>query len=223
MVEDDPSSLVCVLIDEVESLASCRNNTAASGDPSDAMRAVNSLLTSLDRLRSFPNVLVLATTNLTGSIDDAFLDRVDLKMHIGLPILRARYQILQTCLEELLRVGIIAYHPTMSKGPSSIVMDFDELDSEGEHKEDAMVLAASSETTSEVENNTNERLGLGMLLRRCAQQAEGLSGRSLRKLPLQAHAQFLNGGMEGDGISLQLFLEALCLAIEDEKKARAEL
>ena len=89
MVQDDPSTLVCILIDEVESLASSRNNSS-SGDPSDAMRAVNSLLTSLDRLRSFPNVLVLATTNLTASVDDAFVDRVDLKLHIGMPILKAR-------------------------------------------------------------------------------------------------------------------------------------
>ena len=76
MVEDDPKCLVCILIDEVESLASSRGQQQ-SGDPSDAMRAVNSLLTSLDRLRSFPNVMVLATTNLTGRIDAAFVDRVD--------------------------------------------------------------------------------------------------------------------------------------------------
>jgi hypothetical protein len=105
MVQDDPSTLVFVLIDEVESLASSRNN-ASGGDPSDAMRAVNSLLTSLDRLRSFPNVLVLATTNLAGSVDAAFVDRVDLKVHIGMPILKARYQIICSCLEELVHVGI---------------------------------------------------------------------------------------------------------------------
>jgi hypothetical protein len=45
---------------------------------------------SLDHLRSFPNVLVLATSNLTLSVDIAFLDRADLKVFVGLPILEAQ-------------------------------------------------------------------------------------------------------------------------------------
>jgi DNA polymerase III delta prime subunit len=210
MVEDDPGSLICVLIDEVESLASSRNSTSSSGDPSDAMRAVNSLLTSLDRLRRFPNVLVLATTNLTGSIDSAFVDRVDLKIQIGLPILRARYQILQTCLEELIRVAII-------KQPCSI-FDFDDIDEDGEHKMDC--------------HRTSDTVGTGdditsRMLLDCARQAEGFSGRSLRKLPLQAYAQYLgcNGCIttRENGVPPHIFLEALSLAIMDEQKARAGL
>lgn len=84
MVEEDPKSLVVVLIDEVESLAGSRSSLSGAGEPSDAMRAVNALLTSLDRLRSFPNVLVLSTSNLTSSVDVAFLDRADLKLFVGL-------------------------------------------------------------------------------------------------------------------------------------------
>ncbi len=71
------------------------------------MRAVNALLISLDRLRSFPNVLMLATTNLTSSDDLAFVDRADVKQFIGLPILEARYEIFRSSLKELARVGII--------------------------------------------------------------------------------------------------------------------
>ena len=213
MVEDDPGSLVCVLIDEVESLASSRNSTSSSGDSSDAMRAVNSLLTSLDRLRSFPNVLVLATTNLTGSIDSAFVDRVDLKIHIGLPILRARYQILQTCLEELIRVAII-------KQPCSI-LDFDEVDKDGEHK---MEYQGTSHNTIDTDDYTLSR-SLSIIVA-CARQVEGFSGRSLRKLPLQAYAQYLGGDasciMGDNGVPPRIFLEALSLAIHEEQKARAD-
>jgi len=191
MVEDDPHALVCVLIDEVESLASSRSNNAG-GDPSDGMRAVNSLLTSLDRLRSFPNVLVLATTNITGQIDDAFVDRVDLKLEIGLPILRARYEILRSCLEELIRVGIV-------EGPSDdVVMDFPAISEE--------------EIYSDEKDDASDRLY------QCAKRAEGLSGRSLRRLPLQAHSQ-----CGGFGVSVPLFLDALSKAIETEKSARLKL
>ena len=42
---------------QVESLAAARK--ASSSEPSDAIRAVNALLTQLDALRRFPNVMIL--------------------------------------------------------------------------------------------------------------------------------------------------------------------
>ena len=38
-------------------------------------RVVNALLTQLDSLKSEPNVLILTTSNITGAIDLAFVDR----------------------------------------------------------------------------------------------------------------------------------------------------
>ena len=203
MVEDDPHSLVCVLIDEVESLASSRSN-GGGGDPSDGMRAVNSLLTSLDRLRSFPNVLVLATTNITGQIDDAFVDRVDLKLEIGLPILRARYAILRTCLEELVRVGILV----SADDPMTTEQTF----------------ADFADVMEEQSSNTEKNSESALLLE-CAKQAEGLSGRSLRRLPLQAHSKCATLGIFGQDnkVSVPMFLKALSLAIETEQSARLNL
>jgi pachytene checkpoint protein 2 len=106
MVQDDPNTLICVLIDEIESLASSRS-ASNSGDPTDAMRAVNALLTSLDKLKSFPNLLVMGTTNLKGRLDEALVDRADLKVYLGNPIVEARFEILKSCLLELMRAGII--------------------------------------------------------------------------------------------------------------------
>lgn len=48
---EDPESLVCVLIDEVESLTKARASTSAGTDPSDALRVVNALLTQLDHIK----------------------------------------------------------------------------------------------------------------------------------------------------------------------------
>jgi hypothetical protein len=39
--------------------------TGGGGEPSDAVRAVNALLTQLDLLRRKPNVMVLTTSNIT--------------------------------------------------------------------------------------------------------------------------------------------------------------
>lgn len=183
MVQDDPSCLVCVLIDEIESLAASRSALTSTGEPSDALRAVNSLLTSLDRLRSLPNVLVIATTNLTASVDAAFLDRADLKIYIGLPCLQARYEILRSCLDELARVGIL----TISNPSSDALLAFRDIARSDESQPSTVLVSLA-----------------GM--------AEGLSGRSLRRLALQAHALFVRRPQA----SLTLFLSALQRTIERE-------
>lgn len=59
----DEEIFVCVLIDEVESITTARTKTIGS-EPSDAMRVVNVLLTQLDRMKTRPNILVMATSNL---------------------------------------------------------------------------------------------------------------------------------------------------------------
>lgn len=168
MVEDDPKVLVCVLLDEIESLAVSRSKLG-DGDPSDSMRAVNALLTSLDRLKVFPNVLVLATTNLTNKVDPAFCDRADLKVFVGPPIKAARIEILNSCLQEMVRVGLV--------------------ESEGVPKWDDVAAAS-----------------------------EGLSGRSLRRLPLQAYSLFLFS--EPTPIQTSTFLDALLKTIEQEQKTK---
>ncbi|UYV70733.1 TRIP13 [Cordylochernes scorpioides] len=105
---DDPKSLVFVLIDEVESLAHTRTASMGGTEPSDAIRVVNALLTQIDQIRRFPNVIILTTSNVTGAIDLAFVDRADIKQYIGPPSVAAIYQIYFTAIQELLKVGIVA-------------------------------------------------------------------------------------------------------------------
>lgn len=103
----DRSGFVVVLIDEVESLTKARASAAAGVEPSDAIRVVNALLTELDKIRKHPNVLVMTTSNLSESIDPAFLDRVDFLQYIGSPGVEASYRILRSCMEELMRVKLV--------------------------------------------------------------------------------------------------------------------
>lgn len=200
MVEDEPNSLFCVLIDEVESLASSRVSTGGSGgggsEPSDAVRAVNSVLTSLDSIRGYRNVLVLTTTNITGSIDAAFIDRVDLKQYVGYPCLQARYEILRSCIKELIRVGIV----------TADCSKFTELKS--------FACAAI------LSNDQAEDCSFEMTLLQCAEAAENLSGRSLRKLPFQSHAFFVRSF---DALPLSQFLASLKHGIDREKSSRNDL
>lgn len=102
---EDRAALVCVLIDEVESLTSARSSAFRGSEPSDAIRVVNALLTQLDQIRRHPNVLILTTSNISGAIDIAFIDRADIKQYIGMPSVSAIYKIYHTCLKELTRAS----------------------------------------------------------------------------------------------------------------------
>ena len=96
-----------VLIDEVESLAGTRS--CAAGEPSDGLRAVNAILTGLDRLKRYHNCLVVTTSNMMkeGGIDPAFLSRCDVRMFVGGMGEEARYGVLKEEVEEMIRVGVV--------------------------------------------------------------------------------------------------------------------
>ena len=104
---EDQETLVFVLVDEVESLAAARKSAANGAEPSDAIRVVNALLTQLDALKKWPNAVVLTTSNITEAIDVAFVDRADIKCYIGPPGERARYEILRSCVNELIRCDLV--------------------------------------------------------------------------------------------------------------------
>jgi len=56
----------------VESLTAARSDHNSGGggsEPGDAVRVVNAMLTQLDALIAYPNVLVIATSNISDSID----------------------------------------------------------------------------------------------------------------------------------------------------------
>ncbi|KAJ8922930.1 hypothetical protein NQ315_001474 [Exocentrus adspersus] len=106
-IVEDGNMLVCVLIDEVESLAHARNQCVSGNEPSDSIRVVNAVLTEIDQIKRFPNVLILATSNMTETIDIAFVDRADIKQYLGVPTAPAIYKIYYSCIQELFKAQII--------------------------------------------------------------------------------------------------------------------
>ncbi|KAK9467665.1 P-loop containing nucleoside triphosphate hydrolase protein [Lipomyces arxii] len=103
----DERCLVFVLIDEIESLTAARKAAVSGNEPSDALRVVNAFLTELDRLRDAKNVLILTTSNLIDAMDSAFIDRVDIKQYVGYPSTMAVYEILRSCMLELIRCRLV--------------------------------------------------------------------------------------------------------------------
>lgn len=68
---------------------------------------MNAVLTQLDQIRKHPNVLILTTSNLTSSIDSAFLDRADIKQYIGFPDVNGLAQIYRAMMRELIDSGLV--------------------------------------------------------------------------------------------------------------------
>lgn len=103
--------LIFVLIDEVESLTMGREAAFSGNDPTDSVRAVNAVLTQLDKIKRHQNVYILCTSNIERALDSAFMDRVGLVRHISFPEEPAIIAILQNCTEEMSRVGLLEIPP----------------------------------------------------------------------------------------------------------------
>lgn len=91
-----------VLLDEVETLAVDRGKLSLDSNPIDVHRAVDAVLTSVDRLaREYPSLLFVATSNVPDVVDVAFISRADVVYRFPLPDTKARGQILRTTLEDV--------------------------------------------------------------------------------------------------------------------------
>jgi len=137
---------------------------------------VNALLTQLDKLRHKKNVLVMSTSNLAKAIDSAFVDRADIVQYIDLPPSEAIYVILRSCLLELMTRGVVA--------PA----DVPSLE-EARYFERTMVTIDPS-----VASQRPRQIAacLFRLAHSCKDQK--MSGRSLRRLPVLAHARYISLG-----------------------------
>ncbi|KAI4838510.1 AAA family ATPase [Plasmodium brasilianum] len=193
---------ICLLIDEVESLSADRKRSMGSTEPSDSIRVVNTLLTQIDSLKYYHNTLLLTTSNISEMIDDAFIDRVDLKQFIGLPNEECRYEIYKDCIGELIEKGIVCF--------SSKIPSYQRIQKLLKNEKD----------------KAKDEYNYGYELVKCSKMSKGFSGRCLRRIPFQAYAYFCQATLrfynstinnqQNAFISLQDFLVALQMAIQKE-------
>lgn len=160
-LETESDVFICILIDEVESLSAARKAALNGMEPSDSVRVVNALLTQLDKLKTKSNVLVLTTSNITDAIDPAFIDRADIKQYVGEPTPKAKYAILESCINELQDKGLILTNDNEN------LINWREIDS-----------SLSFINSNELSNR----------LLKISIKSENMSGRTLRKLPFLAYA-----------------------------------
>ncbi|EDN06744.1 predicted protein [Histoplasma mississippiense (nom. inval.)] len=213
ILEEEPDTFVCVFIDEAETLIAKREQSVHGNEPFDAMRAVNALLTALDRLRHRQNVVVLCTSNLITALDSAFLDRVDIKQFMPNPSSRVIYEIFRSCLENLNHCGLI-------HGATFDVVRVDQ-DNPNTPLKYVSCPAETLDLPSHTEMVLWYKLFPESVPRRLADVAEasvGLSGRSLRRLPalsLVLHSDYSK-------CTIEQAVRALALGVEEEKRAGVE-
>ena len=201
-LEADDHGHLYVLIDEVESVAADRSraSSGSGGEPADAVRAVNALLTCLDALRRRANVTLLCTSNLPDAIDAAFLDRVDLTLAIPRPNCRARYRLLHAATFELVRTGVIrgglpeyvdvAVASRLARAMADGDGDGDGLGAETHHMLPAVALYVA------------------------ASRLPPTSGRRMCKLPATAVAKALRESSGVEAVSLFAFVASLRETVE---------
>lgn len=88
-----------IFIDEVEWICSARKDGKSSGSGYDGRQKAE-LLAQMDGTKGDnTQVLVLASTNLPRTLDDAFLRRFDMRIYVPLPDHEARFELFKKKLE----------------------------------------------------------------------------------------------------------------------------
>ena len=171
MCEDDSEEFICVLIDEVETIAITRE-ASANGESQESLRATNAFLTGLDRMKGYPNIAFLCTSNMVGSLDTAFLDRCGLKLAVERPSLASQYDILRGRIQKLIARGIILSETVLPPY----------RDAEIDRNIDPELPGAKLLRMIELINSASSKHTEGMI-----------SGRALTQFPEQALLRYLRG------------------------------
>jgi SpoVK/Ycf46/Vps4 family AAA+-type ATPase len=88
-----------LLLDEVEGMAVSRSQTSMSTNPADIHRATDAVLMGLDELtKNHPHIVVVATSNFSGAVDEAFISRADRIIEVPRPGVEALTEIIRDTL-----------------------------------------------------------------------------------------------------------------------------
>ena len=98
----DDGMATVVLLDEVESMAIARSEASLAANPADVHRATDAVLAALDSNTAlYSNLVFVATSNFLGALDEAFLSRVDVHIHVPAPNESGITKILKHALESM--------------------------------------------------------------------------------------------------------------------------
>jgi hypothetical protein len=174
--------------------------------------------------------MVLTTSNITEAIDLAFVDRADIKAYVGPPGFEARCAIITSSINELIAKGLVQLADNEAAGLPTIQAmrerakehGFDDLEAWGRwcYKEyvshqNAVGWNPDGSCKQPYIPLDDARFSYALILT----EAEGFSGRALRKLPFLGYALAHTNGR----CSLSQFMNGFDRAIEQELLDRSSL
>jgi len=199
--DEDMEQFICVLIDEVESIAGSRTTSTMRGEAQDSLRATNALLTGFDRIKCKSNLIVLCTSNMPDSLDPAFLDRCGLSIAVHPPSLASQYTILRDGAQKLINRGVI-----LSKATIPIYRDVPRL-----RVIDPTNPGSKLYSIVELINVINAEIP----------STNHISGRALKQLPEKALLRYLRG--EDCDLDWALKLIEHCVKAEQRRGRKRKL
>ncbi len=109
-----------VLLDEVESIAVARSEASLAANPVDVHRATDAVLAAFDsNTVNFPNLVFVVTSNFVRTLDEAFLSRADVHIHVPSPDSSGIVAILQHALQAMVpafaSLGQLACDPGLER------------------------------------------------------------------------------------------------------------
>ncbi|RFU31242.1 hypothetical protein B7463_g5121, partial [Scytalidium lignicola] len=168
---------ICVLIDEIEGIASSRSLGVTHGEAQDSLRATNALLSGLDRVRHYPNIIILSTSNMIDCLDTAFTDRCSIQF-VGAPAFSSQYTILRNCFLKMMNQGVISYGMAECVNPKHIIPPFREAN--------LYLVLNKDDPGTKLFNILQLQNSDG-----CSRSQGGISGRKLAQLLEQAIMRYL--------------------------------
>ena len=115
-----------VLLDEVESMVVARSEASLAANPADVHRATDAVLAAFDsNTVNFPNLVFVVTSNFVRTLDEAFLSRADVHIHVPVPDSSGIVAILQHALQAMVPVfasfGQLACDPELERVAERLV------------------------------------------------------------------------------------------------------
>jgi SpoVK/Ycf46/Vps4 family AAA+-type ATPase len=202
MCENDPEEFVCVLIDEVETIATSRGSSI-NDDCQESLRVTNALLTGLDRTKNLINIVILCTSNMPDSLDAAFLDRCGSRIFVNSPTVQSQYGILRGRIQKLIERGIITSNKNI---PCYRDADLEANDDDASESDGGRLLGL-------VRLINSESFGSSVI---------ALSGRSLTQLPEQALLRYLRDETCDLGMALTLMEQYIKSEQAQAKKPKSK-
>ncbi|GAT27196.1 pachytene checkpoint component Pch2 [Aspergillus luchuensis] len=185
-LQEEEDTFVCVFMDEIETLVARRDRALSSNEPFDAIRAVDAVLTGLDKLKEHSNVIVVCTSNLITALD---------------------------CLEELSQSGLIegVSFDVVQVTPDDPQTALQYVEQAAEH----LTLPTFDEVLLHYRSFSD---AIPTLLAKAVFESEGLSGRTVRRLPALSLILYSNGTR----CDIRTAIEALRMGIASEWQAKTE-